>query len=508
MFPQLFIPLFSLFSTTSSLNIVLYSQVIGPSHLDFANSLVDNLANNGHSVDLIIGQLNTNNKKNGTKMARRVRMVGFMEKSPWVSSTHLMNPFSESRSFFQSKLMDVFEDATIKMCDLFLSDETLLESLRNEKYDLALISAYDYCPLALFHKTGITNIALFNPTPMFPLQTYASGLPMLPSYIVDVLHFNSPTLSLGFWERAFNLLAAIKYEFAGYPDFIKMTDSIVRKHYGEDFPSVHDLSLKHSVLFVNSNELLEKGRPISHKVKYIGGINRKKPRTLSEEWETLLAKSKKGNIIFSLGTQVVSSRIPDEIKISLIRAFSHFPEYNFFWKYETIESDSWLFKNYTNVFPINWLPQTDILEHGKTIAFISHMGLNSYLEASYAGVPTISIPIFADQVYNALNAQEKGISVTIRKTEVTEETIKEALTKVIGNQEMKKKCLILSKMLKEKPDQPERRFIEWIQFAAKFKNLDEHLNLPSTLMSSLATPRIGMYSKGIAIRPNHCRQSV
>ncbi|CAJ0937658.1 unnamed protein product, partial [Mesorhabditis belari] len=89
---------------------------------------------------------------------------------------------------------------------------------------------------------------------------------------------------------------------------------------------------------------------------------------------------------------VVSSRIPDEIKISLIRAFSHFPEYNFFWKYETIESDSWLFKNYTNVFPDQLASANGYFRNtGKTIAFYLPYG----------------IPIFADQVYNALNAQER-----------------------------------------------------------------------------------------------------
>ncbi|CAJ0560764.1 unnamed protein product, partial [Mesorhabditis spiculigera] len=471
----------------NALNIILYSQVVGPSHLDFANSLVESLTRRGHNVDMIVGRMNTNAKAYGTSSARRQITVGFEENSPWVASTHLTDPFVDKRpGFLEPRLMDLFEDVTIEMCDLFLSDVRLSEMLRDDKYDLALMSAYDYCPLAMFHHNGIKNVASYSPTPLFPLQSYAIGLPSLPSYVTDILQSVSTSLNLNFVERTENVLFALKYELIEHQRFIRRTDAVVRKHYGSSFPSTADLAKDMAVTFVNSNELLEQGRPISHKVKYIGGINRREPQKLDPEMEALLGKAGTGNVIFSFGTQILTTRIPREIKIGLVRAFAEFPEYNFIWKFDgSADEMEWLFRNVTNVFPVKWLPQNDMLDHPRTVAFISHMGLNSYLEASYAGVPTISIPIFADQIWNSMNAESRGISVLIRKSEVTEKRMVRALQKVLGNHGMTKKCHTLAKMLKSKPQEPEELFVQWVEYAATFQGLSDYINLPSSRMSGI-----------------------
>lgn len=55
----------------------------------------------------------------------------------------------------------------------------------------------------------------------------------------------------------------------------------------------------------------------------------------------------------------------------------------------------------SNVLPIPWAPQNDILAHPATKAFVTHAGANSLYEAAYHAVPVVAIPIFADQPHNA-----------------------------------------------------------------------------------------------------------
>lgn len=65
--------------------------------------------------------------------------------------------------------------------------------------------------------------------------------------------------------------------------------------------------------------------------------------------------------------------------------------------------------------------------------FITHMGLNSYLEMSHAGVPAVAIPIFVDQFYNSGCAVKNGVAVRLCKLELSRETLTNALKEVLNN---------------------------------------------------------------------------
>lgn len=104
--------------------------------------------------------------------------------------------------------------------------------------------------------------------------------------------------------------------------------------------------------------------------------------------------SRKGVVLFSLGSFLRSDMLPQPMLKSILTAFEQMPNYNFLWKFETDTLPTELPKN---VFVQSWLPQNDILAHPRTKAFISHGGLMSTIEASWHGVPIIGIPIVADQ---------------------------------------------------------------------------------------------------------------
>lgn len=112
---------------------------------------------------------------------------------------------------------------------------------------------------------------------------------------------------------------------------------------------------------VNSNEIIEKPRPISHKIKYVGGMGKKKAKPLSKELDALLDSSLKGVVIFSFGTQVPTKKVPIEIRRNFVNAFKMFPDFLFIWKYDNLTEDSEMFGEAPNIHRLEWLPQTDLL---------------------------------------------------------------------------------------------------------------------------------------------------
>ncbi|KAH0681469.1 hypothetical protein KY284_022554 [Solanum tuberosum] len=64
----------------------------------------------------------------------------------------------------------------------------------------------------------------------------------------------------------------------------------------------------------------------------------------------------------------------------------------------------------------SWAPQTSILNHPSTGAFLSHCGWNSTLESVIHGVPIIAWPLYAEQRMNAtLLAEEAGVALKFSK---------------------------------------------------------------------------------------------
>lgn len=102
-----------------------------------------------------------------------------------------------------------------------------------------------------------------------------------------------------------------------------------------------------------------------------------------------------------------------------------------------------------------WAPQVLILSHRAIGVFLTHCGWNSTLEATCAGVPVVTFPMFADQFYNeklAVQVLETGVRIGVENSvhfgdeekiggvvQVTRDNVKEALEKVMGEGEEKEK---------------------------------------------------------------------
>lgn len=106
----------------------------------------------------------------------------------------------------------------------------------------------------------------------------------------------------------------------------------------------------------------------------------------------------------------------------------------------------------------DWAPQSEILAHKSTGAFVSHCGWYSCLESLAAGVPIAAWPMHTDQPTNAVfltRVLKVGVLVrewAEREKVVEAAAIKDAVVKLMASEEggeMRKRAKELSTAMKE-----------------------------------------------------------
>ncbi|KAL3091770.1 hypothetical protein niasHT_024352 [Heterodera trifolii] len=168
-----------------------------------------------------------------------------------------------------------------------------------------------------------------------------------------------------------------------------------------------------SLLFVNTNEFFEFPRPISNKVINVGGMVEMGQKALDSNLSRLLDNAKSGAVFVSFGSFTNTQLMPTKMKMAFLNAMAQFSDVEFIWKFELTEEDTKVFAKYRNVHTMKWADQKAILLHPKTRAFVTHCGLNSVTESVRAGVPVLAIPLFGDQLHNAILAEQKGVGIKL-----------------------------------------------------------------------------------------------
>lgn len=456
------------------LNVLFYVSVIAQSHIPFHNTAIKVLLDRGHTVDLVIAQLNEMVKIHFPSGVRHNFTFGYDDPHFWSkNAVHLFNIFEKKPVPIAEFL--AFDDLTFQLCENVVKNPSLLEYIKNGKYDIGISSDYDPCANIMMNAGGIPVKASMIPTPMFQPQVYSAGLPSPASLYGTVLY---PSSDESFFSRLFHLIRHTYNIYFVTPKLMNRYNNLLLKTFGPTFPTVEEIERNVDVVLVNSNEIIEKPRPISHKIKYIGGMGKKKAKPLSKEFDEILDSDLKGVVLFSFGTQVPTKQVPIEVRRNFVTAFKHFPDFLFLWKYDNLTDDSDLFADVPNIHRVEWLPQTDLLGDSRVKAFISHMGLNSYLETAAAGIPVLSIPLFIDQHHNALNAAAREIGVTVEKDQLTVENLVNALQKLLFDPKYEKNAKMIAKMMEEKPEQSEKLFVDWVEYAANNPGLHKIINLP------------------------------
>lgn len=161
-----------------------------------------------------------------------------------------------------------------------IADEKLINKLKAEKFDVAIIHVADICGFGLMKVLGIQSYSLFSTAFMVDPIAWISGSPNPVSYVPSAVTEFMPTMS--FVQRAQNVLASAVTVGVFVYFIVPEYTTLFRKQFGQDFPDVFDMISNTSLYFINSDVFYDYPRPTMANVVFVGGLTMVEPSPLNE----------------------------------------------------------------------------------------------------------------------------------------------------------------------------------------------------------------------------------
>ncbi|XP_072384379.1 uncharacterized protein [Diabrotica undecimpunctata] len=446
----------SVFCCVASLNILVLFPTIAKSHYLVFKPMFEELANRGHTVNIISGtslKQKTSNKN--------VKYIHYIDTTDTSDKTLSMDLFSQSRT---QTYMEAFVGAILSkiQCEKFMNSTTIKTfSQGSDKYDIILSEIFVtncYFALAKIYDAPIIGLSS---TDLLPWMYQWYGSPENPSYIPVLFMDYSDKMS--FFQRVENTLMLLFTKLVHLYYIAPTGNEYSKKYLGVDLFEGGDILYNMSLLLTNRHYTYQTPKPLSPNIIEVGGIHLGKPKKLPETLDKLVSGAPSGVILISMGSTLKGSTFPEEQRKMFLKVFSQL-KYTVIWKWENDTMEGLP----SNVKTHKWLPQFDLLCHPNLKLFITHGGLLGGQEAVYCGVPMLILPQFADQHLNAAALEKTGASLHIKLRSATEKSLTEAINKVL-TPEFAQNAKLLSERFKDRPMSPMDTAIYWIEYVAKYK---------------------------------------
>ncbi|XP_072807286.1 UDP-glucuronosyltransferase 3A2 isoform X1 [Vicugna pacos] len=435
---------------------ILTLSLMGGSHFLLMDRISQILQDHGHNVTMFLqrGNLLLSGFKEGEKSYNVIN---------WLLPEDFNKEFKKSFDFFMEETLggrstfehyfNILEQLGLQ-CSHLLRRHDIMNSLKNENFDLVVVETFDYCPFLVAEKLGRPFVS-FLPT---SFGTVDFGPPSPLSY-VPVFH-SLLTDRMDFWGRVKNFL--MFFNFCMRQRRIHSAfDKTIKEHFPEGpRPVLSHLLKKAELWFVNSDFAFEFARPLLPNTVYVGGLLAKPIKPVPQEFENFIAKfGDSGFVLVTLGSMVSVIR-SQEVPKEMNAAFARLPQ-GVIWKYKASHWPKDI-KLAANVKLVDWLPQNDLLGHPHIRLFVTHGGMNSVMEAIQHGVPMVGIPILGDQYENMLRVEARNFGVSIRLKQLKAETLALKMKQVMEDKRYKSAVVAASIIRRSHPLTPAQRLVGWI----------------------------------------------
>lgn len=210
--------------------------------------------------------------------------------------------------------------------------------------------------------------------------------------------FLSFTEKMNFYQRAMNMITFMIEEYNYHIHHLPKQKRLYEKYFPNAKKSFHEMFRSSAMVFANTHVSISSARPVLSNMIDIGGIHINEPKPLPDDIRNFLESAENGFILFSMGSVIQANKWPVSKREAFINTFKNL-KLKVIWKYE----NETLPNKPDNVYISSWIPQRDILAHPRIKLFISHGGYLSTTEAAYEGVQTLGIPVYGDQMVNAIH---------------------------------------------------------------------------------------------------------
>ncbi|XP_012591883.2 UDP-glucuronosyltransferase 3A2-like isoform X1 [Microcebus murinus] len=339
-------------------------------------------------------------------------------------------------------------------CSHLLSRRDIMDSLKNENFNLVIVDGFDYCHFLIAEKLGKPFVSVL--TTSFANVDF--GLPSPLSYVP--VYNSLLTDHMDFWGRVKNFLTFFTFSRRQW-QVQSMYDNTISEHFPEGSrPVLSQLLLKAELWFVNSDFAFDFARPLLPNTVYVGGLMAKPTKPVPQDLENFIARfGNSGFVLVAMGSMVKITSFREILK-EMNSAFAHLHQ-GVIWKckHSHWPKDA---NVSTNVKLMDWLPQRDLLAHPSIRLLVTHGGQNSIMEAIQHGVPMVGIPVFGDQPENMVRVEAKKFGVSINLKELKAETLALKMEQVIEDERYKSAAVAASVIRLSHPLTPAQRLVGWI----------------------------------------------
>ncbi|KAK9885996.1 hypothetical protein WA026_014782 [Henosepilachna vigintioctopunctata] len=422
------------------------------------------LAKRGHEIVLM-----TTDPMEETENIRQIDMSFSYEILKERNFNSLMtNEVQNSLIRILTIISDIFHDIIFKQ--IKLPEVQQIINNKSEHFDLIMIELVFPIHLGLVEKIKAPVIALSSSdaTPDLYYSMGSSSHPLLEAQLM----FDSFPMTL--WERLVAVVGGFLLQNYNSMYLLSSMKAQMRETFGENCRSLEELMEDIDMLFVNTNPFFHNIRPLSPNTISFGGGSHieSKNKPLPEDLKTFLDSATDGFIYFSLGTNVRSNLLNENLKRVFLETFSELP-YKILWKFEntTLKSD--------NLMTRDWVPQDNVLGHPNIKLFITQCGLHSTEEAISKHVPMVAIPFIGDQLFNARILVKKEMGLYLDYSTLTKESLKEAIIEVITNTKYKKGVTEMADLFTDVEMTGLEKVVWWTEYVIRNKGA-KHLKIPVT----------------------------
>ncbi|GMT22320.1 hypothetical protein PFISCL1PPCAC_13619, partial [Pristionchus fissidentatus] len=476
---RLLVLLFTLLVTSTSLKFLVFSTQFAKSHVNFLARLSDVLVDAGHEVVMVSPVMNSQVGEPMTKKARVIQIPQNQKVLPYEKFAN--EELSQNVWVSRSPLMFLVRMQAQALPTIFMTGviahPELIDQLKNEKFDAAFSESFDLCGPVIFHLIGVEKWAVTDSVAIKDGSFYFTQTPTNPAYVPSLMA--GSTESMSFFGRLSNFFGATLSDIVSDVIFTKV-EEILRKRV-PDLPGIKELMATNSLVFFNSEPLVDFPKITSARTIDIGGITVSSGhKPLNETWSNILDLRPR-TILLSFGTMAKAFNMPEEYKRTILETFKKFHDVTFIWKYEKPEHN--ISAGVPNLIESLWVPQRDMLHDPRLSAFITHCGQGSTTESIDAGIPLIVIPVMADQLRNAHQIERNGNGIRMAKTDlVNTGKLENAIREILENDKYRQKARSLKQMIADRPFSMKEIFVKNMEFLAKhgpLRQLDHygrHLN--------------------------------